>query len=205
VQFGPGHDDGRLTREACPRALRPSRLALKWDGFRAVAETESRGSLRLYSRLHNDFTKRFPPIAHALAELKTKAILDGEICALDETGFPRFEGLVNRGRQQGTLVSYIFDLLEIGGQDLRGEPLLKSKKLLAKLLKNRNPPLICVDHLEREGLAMFAGALALGLEGIVAKDSRSLYVEGPAVTWHWQKIKNKDFKRACKFRQNKRR
>jgi len=29
---------------------------------------------------------------------KTQAILDGEICALDEHGFPRFEWLVNRGR-----------------------------------------------------------------------------------------------------------
>ena len=42
---------------------------------------------------------------------------------------------------------------------------------------------------------MFAGALALGLEGIVAKDPKSPYVEGPRVTWHWQKIKNKDYKR----------
>jgi bifunctional non-homologous end joining protein LigD len=65
---------------------------LKWDGFRGIAETESSGSLRLYSRRHNDLTKRFPPIVHALAELKTKAVLDGEICALDEHGFPRFDG-----------------------------------------------------------------------------------------------------------------
>jgi len=42
---------------------------------------------------------------------------------------------------------------------------------------------------------MYAGALTLGLEGIVAKDSKSPYIEGPQVTWHWQKIKNKDFKR----------
>jgi hypothetical protein len=31
---------------------------------------------------------------------KTQAILDGEICALDEHGFPTFEWLVNRGRQK---------------------------------------------------------------------------------------------------------
>ena len=34
---------------------------LKWDGFRAIAEIEAR-KVRLYSRNHNDFTKRFPPI-----------------------------------------------------------------------------------------------------------------------------------------------
>jgi len=46
-----------------------------------------------------------------------------------------------------------------------------------------------------EGLAMFTGALALGLEGIVAKDSESPYVEGPRVTWHWQKVKNREYLR----------
>jgi len=30
-----------------------------------------------------------------------------------------------------------------------------------------------------EGLAMFAGALAMGLESIVTKDWKSLHVEGP--------------------------
>ena len=39
---------------------------------------------------------------------------------------------------------------------------------------------------------MYAGALALGLEGIVAKDAKSPYVEGPVQTWHWQKIKNRN-------------
>src|SRR5262245_9011850 len=118
---------------------------LKWDGFRAIAETASNSSLRLYSRRHNDFTKRFPPIAYALAELKTKAILDGEICALDEHGFPRFEWLVNRGRQKGTLVYYVFDLLKLGSTDLLGEPLLKRKKLLERLVKG-HPRLIYVDR-----------------------------------------------------------
>src|SRR5215510_3916520 len=106
---------------------------LKWDGFRAIAETSPNYSdLKLYSRNHNDFTKRFPPIADALRELKTQAIIDGEICALDEHGFPRFEWLVNRGRQQGTLIYYVFDLLKLRDVDLRGQPLPKRKNLLEK-------------------------------------------------------------------------
>jgi len=58
---------------------------------------------------------------------------------------------------------------------------------------------------EREGLAMFAGALALGLEGVVAKDSKSRYIEGPTVTQHWLKIKNKNLQRKqpVEFRRNK--
>ena len=42
---------------------------------------------------------------------------------------------------------------------------------------------------------MFAGALALGLEGIVAKDAASPYVQGPRDTSHWLKIKNEDNER----------
>ena len=107
---------------------------LKWDGFRAIAETDGQGTIKLYSRNHNDFKKRFPPIVEALAELKRPAILDGEIVALDDHGHPRFEWLVNRGRQQGTLVYYVFDLLMLDGKDLRQLPLLKRKQRLAKLL-----------------------------------------------------------------------
>jgi ATP-dependent DNA ligase len=42
---------------------------------------------------------------------------------------------------------------------------------------------------------LFQGAVKLGQEGIVAKDGKSPYVEGPRLTWHWQKIKNKEYKR----------
>jgi ATP-dependent DNA ligase len=57
----------------------------------------------------------------------------------------------------------------------------------------------------KNGAQTVCGALALGLEGIVAKDSKSPYVEGPLVTCHWQKIKNKDYKRQEKveFRQKR--
>ena len=100
---------------------------LKWDGFRAIAETDGQGAVKLYSRNQNDFKKRFPPIAQALAELGRPTILDGEIVALDEEGHPRFEWLVNRGPQRGTLVYYVFDLLSLDGKDLRQLPLGKAQ------------------------------------------------------------------------------
>ena len=51
---------------------------LKWDGFRAIAEMDGQRAVKLYSRNQNDFKKRFPPIAVALAELGRPTILDGE-------------------------------------------------------------------------------------------------------------------------------
>ena len=101
--------------------------------------------------------------------------------------------LINRGSQTGTLVYYVFDLLKLCDVDLRWEPLLKRKRLLQRLEKG-HPGILYVDHMEREGLGMFAGALGLGLEGIVAKDSQSPHVEGPAENRFWLK-ENKDFKR----------
>jgi ATP-dependent DNA ligase len=49
---------------------------------------------------------------------------------------------------------------------------------------------------------MFAGAMALGLEGVVAKDAKSPYVEGPTLTWHWQKMKNRVYQRKEKVEFN---
>ena len=150
---------------------------LKWDGFRAIAETDGQGAVKLYSRNHNDFKKRFRPVAQALGELGRPTILDGEI---------------------------VFDLLMLDGKDLRQLPLVKRKESLGRLLAG-HPRLMEVEHIDHEGRGMFAGALALGLEGVVAKDAKSPYVEGPRVTWHWQKIKNKDYKRKGKveFRQSR--
>lgn len=171
---------------------------LKWDGFRAIAETDGAGKVGLYSRKQNEFNKRFPTIAAALSELERPAILDGEIVALDEEGRPRFEWLVNRGPQRGTVVYYVFDLISLDGKDLRQMPLARRKDRLQTVVE-KHPRLVYVEPIEREGLAMFAGALSLGVEGIVAKDAKSPYVEGPRVSWHWQKIKNKDYQRQGKI------
>jgi bifunctional non-homologous end joining protein LigD len=149
---------------------------LKWDGFRAIAETDAHGEVALYSRNHNDFKKRFPVIAEVLAELKRPAILDGAIVALDARGFPHFEWLVNRGKQKGTLVYYVFDLLSLDGTDWRWRPLIERKKRLSRLVDSlRSPCLMYVDHFEDKGRSMFGWVLGMNMEGMVAKDRNSRY------------------------------
>jgi ATP-dependent DNA ligase len=98
----------------------------------------------------------------------------------------------------------VFDLLRLGDKDLRPRPLYRRKSLLQKLL-GKNDTLRYVDHIVGEGLAMFGGVRALGMEGIIAKDPTSHYVEEPTQTWHWQKIKSKDYERKKKveFKQNR--
>jgi bifunctional non-homologous end joining protein LigD len=154
----------------------------------------------LYSRNQNDFKKRFPTIAHAVKALDN-VILDGEICALDEQGHPRFEWLVNRGPQQGKLVYYVFDLLRLGDKDLRSEPLYRRKSLIQKILKKNDTLATTINNRRTNHVRRSLGA---GQEGIVAKDPTSPYVQGPIQTWHWQKIKNKDYRQGkVEFRQSR--
>jgi ATP-dependent DNA ligase len=57
---------------------------VRWDGFRAIVSTE--GPLRVRSRRGWDMRER----VGFLAELPVRAVLDGELVALDEHGKPDF-------------------------------------------------------------------------------------------------------------------
>ena len=58
-------------------------LEIKLDGYRAEA-MKSGGNLSLLSRRQKSFSKQFPLIHHALADLPDNTVIDGEIIALDE-------------------------------------------------------------------------------------------------------------------------
>ncbi len=86
----------------------------KWDGFRAIVRV-SGGDVTFTSRNGNDLTQRFRDVARA-ASLRIRssdAVLDGEICALDERGRSRFSLLQEGG---GAPVLVLFDLLELESQ-----------------------------------------------------------------------------------------
>jgi bifunctional non-homologous end joining protein LigD len=110
---------------------------IKWDGFRAIAERDETG-VKLYSRTHRHFPKRFPPITQAVAALKHNVILDGEIVALDDRGHARFEWLVKRGRQHGILMYFVFDLLYRDTHDLQNEPLAQRNNTSSNSSRDTN-------------------------------------------------------------------
>ena len=91
----------------------------KMDGFRALAYVEG-GACRLVSRNRNAF-KTFEPLAQAIAlELAGRsAILDGEIVHPGPDGRPMFYEVM---RRRGPFRFYCFDLLWLGGSDLRALP-----------------------------------------------------------------------------------
>src|SRR5262245_13901527 len=93
-----------------------------------------RGRVRLLSRRGDDWMQRFRLIADAVYSLRCRScLIDGEAVACDDTGVPDFKLLI-RSRRYGSAQLYAFDLLELDGEDLRGEPIEKRKTALNRLL-----------------------------------------------------------------------
>lgn len=160
---------------------------IKWDGYRAIASKKGR-QRELYSRAGNDFSEHYPPVYEALQELEHDVILDGEIVVVDQEGRPHFELLQGwRHDQKGTLAYYVFDIIWYDGRDIRDMPLIERKQLL-KTVVPKGSVIRYSDHVEGDGLGLFDQMQRKHLEGIVAKQATSTYLEHRRGN-DWLKIK----------------
>jgi bifunctional non-homologous end joining protein LigD len=160
---------------------------IKWDGYRAIAETGS--PVRLYSRNGLSFLALYPRVAEELKKIKAKAILDGEIVALDENHKPDFQKLQQYGENRSLhLVYYIFDCLMVHGKSTLHLPLTERKEIARQLIPESNI-IRYADHVEETGVKFFSKAVEMDLEGIIAKRAKSIYHPGKRST-DWLKIKN---------------
>jgi bifunctional non-homologous end joining protein LigD len=157
----------------------------KWDGYRAIVTVRG-GDAQLTSRNGNDLTGRFGEAARAVARaLRTpSAVLDGEICALDNEGRSSFGAL-----QQGTgrLALVLFDALELDGEPLLELPLEERRKRLEGVLDLRAGGVLVSPQFD-DGEALLAAAREQGLEGVVAKRLGSRYQPGRRSP-DWRKVK----------------
>jgi bifunctional non-homologous end joining protein LigD len=160
---------------------------VKWDGYRAVA-TVSGSEVTLTSRNGNDLTARFQNVAREIAKaVKTPdCVLDGEVCALDESGRSSFSAM-QQGKPGTALVYYVFDVLEVEGEPVIDLPLVERRKRLEQLLDKRNRTVRLSEAFD-DGEALLAAAKQQHLEGIMAKRLDSRYLPGKR-TRDWLKIK----------------
>ncbi len=160
---------------------------VKWDGYRAIAAV-SQGEATLTSRKGNDLTARFEQVAKEIAKaVKTPdCVLDGEVCALDESGRSSFSAM-QQGKAGTPLVFYVFDLLELEGEPLVDLPLVERRKRLEQLLDKRNRTVRLSETFD-DGAALLQAATEQHLEGIMAKRPDSRYAQGRR-TRDWLKIK----------------
>lgn len=157
---------------------------IKFDGYRAITSIAG-DKVVIRTRNGLDWTARFAPLVPALAALPCdSALLDGEIAVADEQGHTDFGALQNALSEGGAGIGYyLFDLLELDGEDLRKRSLDERKERLAQLLKGQPAPLSYSDHMKGSGEEVFAHACKIRLEGIVSKRRDAPYVSGRSHAW----------------------
>src|SRR6478736_9608908 len=134
-----------------------------------------------------DWSDRYPLIVEEGTRINVTAIVDAEVICTDGKGVPTFEELHSRCNDY-LAFAYAFDLLMVGGEDLRHLPFAKRKAALRTLLKADRGGIQYVEHAEGHGDKLFAAVCQLGLEGIVSKKIDAPYRSGPSKAWI--KIKN---------------
>jgi bifunctional non-homologous end joining protein LigD len=162
---------------------------IKYDGYRLQVRRDG-DAVRLFTRRGYDWSGRYPAIAATAMQLRARSFtLDGEACVCSPDGIAIFDALHRRGTVSEAML-YVFDLLELDGEDLRAMPLGDRKKRLARLLARRRVGIVLSTHTAEDGATIFQQACKMGLEGIVSKRLCAPYRSGPSRDWI--KVKNPD-------------
>jgi bifunctional non-homologous end joining protein LigD len=162
---------------------------IKHDGYRLQVRRDG-DVVRLFTRKGYDWSDRYPAIAVTAMKLRAQSFtLDGEACVCGPDGVAVFDALHRRGTVREAML-YVFDLLELDGEDLGALPLSDRKKRLARLLGKRRIGIVLSEHTNEDGALIFQQACKLGLEGIVSKRLSAPYRSGPSRDWI--KVKNPD-------------
>ena len=160
---------------------------IKWDGYRAVAFC-NKNKVALKSRNDKSFNEKFYPVYKAVQQWNINAVVDGEVVVLDEDGKSNFGALQNwRSEADGEIYFYVFDLLWMNGKDLMQIPLSERRNLLKQIVPENNIIRLS-ENFEVSGIEFFETAKKMGLEGIMAKKSDSVYSAGNR-SKEWLKIK----------------
>jgi ATP-dependent DNA ligase len=175
----------------------------KWDGFRAIVFRGSPGVL-IQSRDLRPLDRYFPELHDAFETLlPPDCILDGEIIVATPQGLD-FDALQLRVHPAASRVAMLartqpasfvaFDLLAIGGKDIRAEPQHARRAQLERAL-NKVPPPIRLTAMTRDRavasdwLKHFEGA---GLDGVVAKLDGLKYTPGKRVMYKIKHVRTAD-------------
>ena len=161
----------------------------KYDGYRTIAVVNS-DKTALFSRNKISFDINFKPIADELKKIDHTVVLDGEIVVENKSGRADFQLLQNYLKTGiGNLKYYVFDLLNLDGNEVTELSLLDRKELL-KILFNKYSfsNIFYSEHTIANGIEQFEKARKNNSEGIIAKKADSSYTAGGRSN-NWLKIK----------------
>jgi bifunctional non-homologous end joining protein LigD len=185
---------------------------VKWDGVRSILFLhKKKGILELQSRNGMSITHRYPELIKTLSfstsssssmiKCKESVVLDGEVVVLDKkNGTPSFQSHQRRMNVDSIkeienlsneipATYYFFDVLYLDGADLQVLPFLERRRILSDVIGKENARIKISHFIEEQGQEAFDKTKSMGLEGLIAKNKSSKYVQGLR-SRDWLKIKH---------------
>lgn len=190
-------EDGKL-------ALEP-----KYDGTRLQLHKNG-GVVKIFTRNLENVTHMFPEITEALIkEVKAKeAILDSEGVGIDpKTGhYIPFQETIKRKRKHDIartageipIKCFVFDVMLVDGQNLIGQPFVKRRLMLEKIILKSNKIILLTEQLLTDDPAEIRRfhdqQIGNGLEGAMVKKINAPYDPGRR-GFTWVKYKQEESKK----------
>jgi DNA ligase-1 len=162
----------------------------KLDGIRIQIHRLG-DEVRIYTRNLNEITETLPGIVDAVRGLPVRqAVLDGEALWMDADRPAPFQYTVSQidtGAPPEGIVTFLFDLLHVDGEDLLDTPLVqRAARLEAIAPRHRIPGIFTSDPAAAE--RVLDESLRAGHEGVVVKDAAAPYAAGRRGR-AWRKVK----------------
>ena len=162
----------------------------KLDGIRIQIHRRD-DEVRIYTRNLNEITPSLPGIGEAVLGLPLEqAVLDGEALWMDAYGPASFQDTVSQIDSDAPpegIVTFLFDLLHLDGEDLLDAPLLERAARLEAIAPQLKIPGVITSE-PAEAQRVLDESLAAGHEGVVVKDAASPYAAGRR-GGAWRKVK----------------
>ena len=117
-----------------------------------------------------DWTDKYPAIARPSLAPGASRVPRRRLCGVRPDGRTAFNLIQNAGDGDAALVFFLFDLLFLDGEDLRGLPLVRAQGAGGERCSPTRPTYAPLQRSpDRQGPAFYRVACEHGLEGIVSK------------------------------------
>jgi bifunctional non-homologous end joining protein LigD len=164
-------------------------MQAKWDGFRLLIEIAGDRRVRAWSRHGTSLTARLDRLTAAFSEAPAGSVFDGELVVVNERrgrpvqDFAAVCRAVLRGDDTAAedLRFVGFDVLAVGGEDLRRRPWTERNSMLTEALPASG--LVRGTESLPASPAAHAAIVDLGFEGTVLKRPNSIYGPGRQRAW----------------------
>ncbi len=194
AQIAPGIDE-------ILEDMKDAAIEIKYDGAR-IQIHKNKDEINIFSRRLENVTKNLPDIVeYAKKCIKSSAIIEGEIVAIDpKTKKPRaFQYLLKRFRRKYDIQkmakeipfeTYIFDVLYARGRPCIDEPFEKRRSVLEEIIKPVKKKFELAQQIttgdSKDAEKFYSMALEMGHEGLMIKNKNAPYIPGARVGYMYK-------------------